>query len=100
MISDLTVLFSGSVRLLEIKYLSLNDKKDFSKYDLVYIGSGTDKNLLLALDDLIKYKKDIKNYIDKNKFMLVTGNAIELFGEYIRIMKCFDSFLHICTLFK
>ena len=87
---------SGNIKALEyhfkmqkidytIKYLSLNDKKDFSKYDLVYIGSGTDKNLLLALDDLIKYKKDIKNYIDKNKFMLVTGNAIELFGEYIRI---------------
>lgn len=87
---------SGNIKALEyhlkeqnidvdIKYLSINDKKDFSKYDLVYIGSGTDKNLLFALDDLSNYKKEIKDYINNNKFFLVTGNAIELFGKYIRI---------------
>lgn len=87
---------SGNIKALEyhlkeqnidvnIKYLSINDKKDFSKYDLVYIGSGTDKNLLLALDDILKYKKDLKDYIQSNKFILSTGNSIELFGKYIRI---------------
>lgn len=87
---------SGNIKAIEyhlkeqgidvnIKYLSINDKKDFSKYDLIYIGSGTDKNILLALDDLLKYKKEIKSFIDSNKFIFVTGNAIELFGKYIRI---------------
>ncbi len=68
-----------------IKYLSVNDKKYFNKYDLVYIGSGTDKNLLIALEDLKNYKNDIKKYIDNNKFILATGNSFELFGKYIRI---------------
>lgn len=70
---------------VDVKYLSINDKKDFNKYDFVYIGSGTDKNLLLALEDLKKYKKEIKEYINKGKFILVTGNAVEMFGKYIRI---------------
>ena len=68
---------------VNIYYLSLNDKKDFSKYDLVYIGSGTDNNLLIALNDLKNYKDEIKKYIENNKFILSTGNSFELFGNYI-----------------
>lgn len=70
---------------VNIKYLSINDKKDFSKYDLVYIGSGTFNNLLLALDDLIKYKNEIKKAIKDKKYFLITGNAIELFGKNIEV---------------
>jgi hypothetical protein len=68
---------------VKIHFLSIDDKLDFSKYDFVYIGSGTEENQKLALKHLIKYKNDIKNYIEDDKFFLVTGNAIELFGQYI-----------------
>lgn len=68
---------------VNIDYISLGDKINFKKYDLVYIGSGTDNNLLLALEDLKKYKDDIKDYIENNNFLLSTGNSIELFGSYI-----------------
>lgn len=68
---------------VSIDYITVNDKKDFNKYDFIYIGSGTDKNLLIALSDLIKSKEKLKKYIENNKFILCTGNAIELFGDYI-----------------
>ena len=55
----------------------------FSKYDFVYIGSGTENNQKIALNDLLRYKKDIKDYIESGKFLLATGNSIELFGKYI-----------------
>lgn len=64
-----------------IDYLSIDDKIDFSKYDLVLIGSGIEKNRFICLEHLIKYKKDIKKMIDSNKFFLVTGNALGMFGE-------------------
>lgn len=67
----------------EILYLSLDDKLDFNSYDLVYIASGTEDNQKIALKHLSKYKKDIKKYIDDNKFMLVTGNSLDLFGQTI-----------------
>lgn len=67
----------------EILYLSLDDKLDFNSYDLVYIGSGTEENQKIALNHLLKYRKDIKKYIDDNKFMLVTGNSVDLFGKFI-----------------
>lgn len=68
---------------VQIKYISINDKKDFSKYDLVYIGSGTDDNLKLALNDLMNYKNEINQAIKDEKFILSTGNSIELFGDSI-----------------
>ncbi len=67
----------------EIKKLSLDDKINFKDIDLIYIGSGTEENEKLVLKDLLKYKKDIKEAYLSNKFFLITGNAIELFGQYI-----------------
>ncbi len=67
----------------EILYLSLEDKLKFKDYDLVYIGSGTETNQIIALDNLKKYKKDIKKYIEDGKFFLSTGNSVDLFGKYI-----------------
>ena len=68
---------------VEIKKMSINDKKDFSDVDLIYVGSGTNENLMVALDDLMKNKKELEKYIKDNKFILSTGNSVELFGNYI-----------------
>lgn len=64
-----------------IDYLSIDDKIDFKKYDLVLIGAGTETNREICLNHLIKYKKDIKQEIENNKFFLITGNAISMFGK-------------------
>lgn len=85
---------SGNIKTLEyhlkeqgikvdIKYISLGDKIDFDKLDLIYIGSGTNDNLLIALEDIKKHKKELEKYIKDNNFILSTGNSIELFGNYI-----------------
>ena len=66
---------------VKIDYLSLNEDKDFSKYDMYYIGCGDNQNFKLALDDLMKYQEDIKKSIKNQDFWLVTGNAINLFGK-------------------
>ena len=76
----------------EILYLSLDDELEFDKYDLVYIGSGTEDNLLIALKHLSKYKNDIKKYIEDNKFMLVTGNSVDMFGKKIEDIKALNIF--------
>ena len=76
----------------EILYLSLDDELEFDKYDLVYIGSGTEDNLLIALKHLSKYKNDIKKYIEENKFMLVTGNSVDMFGKKIEDTKALNIF--------
>ena len=72
---------------VDIKYISLNDKKNFDKIDFIYIGSGTEENILFALEDLKKDTKELEKYIKDNKYLLATGNSIELFGNYVIINK-------------
>ncbi len=83
---------TGNVRVLKyhlddlgikynINYLSIDDKLSLKDYDLVLIGASTEENRDICLNHLLKYKKDINNAIDSNKFFLVTGNALGMFGK-------------------
>ena len=66
---------------VEVVYPTVNDEMDFSKYDLVYIGSGIEEYQKIAIEDLKKYKDDIKKAIKNNKTFLITGNALDMFGK-------------------
>ena len=68
---------------IEVDYLSVQDKIDFQKYDLVYLGSGSTENLLIALEDIKRHKKELKKYIENKKVLLATGNSYLLFGQKI-----------------
>lgn len=68
---------------IEVDYLSVQDKIDFQKYDLVYLGSGSTENLLIALEDIKRHKKELKKYIESKKVLLATGNSYLLFGQKI-----------------
>ena len=72
---------------VEVKNISIGDKKDFKDIDMLYIGSGTEENILTALDDLKKDVKELEKFINNKKFLLTTGNSVELFGNYIIINK-------------
>lgn len=74
----------------KIDYKSINDKIDILDYDLIYIGSGQEENLLIALKDILNRKKDFQKYIDSNKYLILTGNAMTLFGTKIKTLE--DSF--------
>lgn len=66
-----------------VYFLTIDDQIDFNKYDIYYIGTGSKENKLIVLNDILKYKKDIKNSINNNKYFFITGTSIELFGKYI-----------------
>lgn len=70
---------------VEIHFLTLYDKIDFKKYDLLYLGAGSEESEYMVLGDLYKYKDDIKQSIEDGKFWIATGNAMEIFGSKIRL---------------
>ena len=61
--------------------IKFGDEINFSEYNIIFIGSGTENNLKLALDDILQYKNDIMEYKSKGGFLVATGNSIELFGK-------------------
>lgn len=71
---------------VEVHFLSIDDKLDFSQYDIFFIGSGSEENEMLVLEHLKKYKEDLKSSIEQGKFFIATGNAVELFGNKITFL--------------
>ena len=87
---------SGNVTILEhhlreqgfavsVDRLTVDEPKKITDYDLIYMGSGTERALLLALMDLRKYKTPLSYAIEHGTFILATGNSFELFGKEIRM---------------
>lgn len=69
---------------VELKNISIdNENWNLQELDFIYMGTGTDNNQKIALEFLQKHKAEIQEVVDNNKFFLVTGNSIELFGKYI-----------------
>lgn len=71
---------------VNIDLKSLNDEIEFDKYDLIYIGSGSEDNMKLALTDILKRKKEFKKFIDSNKYLILTGSSMDLFGKHIKTL--------------
>jgi len=64
-----------------IHYLSIEDHISFEDYDLFYIGCGNKEAFHQVRKNILQYKKEIKKVFHKNKFFLITGNALDLFGK-------------------
>ena len=81
---------SALCRMLELNNIefsldkkSLGDEVDFSEYDFIYIGSGSEENMKLALSSLKEKRDELAEYIENEKFLLLTGNSFEMLGEKI-----------------
>ena len=68
---------------VSIDTLDLNGATDLNDYDFIYMGSGTESKQQVALDDLLRFRKELKEYIENDKVALFTGNAMELFGKKV-----------------
>lgn len=68
----------------EVYFLSIEDKIDFEKYDFYYMGTGSEDNKQIVLQDILRYKEDIRTAVANGKFFLVTGNSIDLFGNEMK----------------
>ena len=75
--------FEDQDMFVEVINLSVGDKIDFNKYDLYYIGCGSEFNQRIVIEDLIKYKEKVKVAIEDGKHIILTGNSYELLGNYI-----------------
>ena len=75
--------FNDQEMYTETSNLTIGDKIDFNKYDIDYMGCGSEENQSLVIEDILKYKDKIKNAIENNKHFIFTGNSYEILGKYI-----------------
>ena len=70
---------------VEIIDTNLNDEPYFveNEPDLIYMGTMSESNQIIAIDKLRPYIDRINELIEKGVHFLITGNAFEIFGKEI-----------------
>ena len=70
---------------IEVVETDLKSRPAFldSAVDLVYMGCATEKGLQLASRALMGFKNEIAAAVDNGQRVLLTGNALDVFGESI-----------------
>ena len=74
---------------VEVIETSLFDEPKFisEKVDILLIGPCQEKHQLIEIVALKKYSEQIENRIENGGVILATGNAFEIFGDYIEDAK-------------
>lgn len=70
---------------VQVHFLSLEDDISYEKYDIYYLGTGSEDNQKLVLKHMLNSKKQIQKAVNEGKYFLVTGNALEIFGKNIKL---------------
>ncbi|MEG3070927.1 MAG: glutamine amidotransferase [Candidatus Syntrophopropionicum ammoniitolerans] len=67
---------------LQIINRSLTDTKDFSAYDFVFLGGGSDREQKLAASDLMKSRDRLQKAIENGLVVLAISGGYQLFGRH------------------
>ena len=67
---------------LVIDTCGMNEEKDLSSYDILFIGGGADKEQSYICKDLIPRKQAILDAIEKGTFILLICGGYQFFGKY------------------
>ena len=57
---------------------------NFSAYDLIFLGGGSDKEQKVVARDILKYRSDIQKSFDSGIFFLLICGGFQLFGEHYK----------------
>lgn len=67
---------------IEIDTCAIGEKKDLSKFHLMFLGGGADKEQHMLIDDLLARKNNIQKAMDNNTFIFLVCGGYQLFGQY------------------
>ncbi len=62
---------------------TLGDALDFSQYDFIYAGSGTERSQKVVLHHLLEFRDSLAQAIQRGVPVLFTGNSFEMLGSSI-----------------
>jgi len=68
---------------VEVREYTINENIEFDQLDLIVIGGGDNRGKRLVVDCLRGWLVELKEYIESNRPLLVTGSSISLFGDNV-----------------
>ena len=92
---DIMDLYGDKGNMMTIKYrceqrgikfvydtCSIGEEKDYSSYDLIFMGGGADKEQLILSKDLLSKRTQLAKAMDSGTFFLLICGGYQLFGQY------------------
>ena len=64
-----------------IEKKTIGEAVRLADYAFIYIGSGTERNQKVVLEDLRLHSDELREYIESRKPVLMTGNSFEMLGK-------------------
>ena len=77
-----------------------NGELTLDGYDFIYVGAGTEDNLMEAIRRLMSHKETIAASIESGKLWLATGNAMTLFGASVDGQAALNCFPYTTAIHK
>lgn len=68
---------------VEVVAFTIGGYVDISSFDLIYFGAGTERRMILALQDFRRFLTEVKDYIEDERSILLTGNSMAVFGNTV-----------------
>lgn len=62
--------------------IGIGQEADLSKYNLIFLGGGADKEQMSMIPDLLSRKENIKKAMDEKTFVFLICGGYQLFGQY------------------
>ena len=78
---DLMNLYGDYANVSAMRRMLEKSGESVTDYDFIFIGSGTERNLRVALEDFRQYKDELTACADSGKALLFTGNSFEMLGK-------------------
>jgi len=70
---------------VEIKEINIDDEVDFSNLDIVFIGGGSEREQLIALENLCSMKEALKEYAENGGVILGICGGYHMLGNHCYI---------------
>ena len=67
---------------LQVDTCGIDEEKDLSAYDILFIGGGADREQGLLYQDLLGRKQAIQKAMNAGTFILLICGGYQLFGQY------------------
>ncbi len=82
-VSALKRMLEKSGESVTVDRLSPGDSVRVEDYDFIFIGSGTERNQRVVLEDFKKHAEAFTKFVESGKPVLMTGNSFEMLGKTI-----------------
>ncbi|MDR0931169.1 MAG: glutamine amidotransferase [Clostridiales bacterium] len=68
-----------------VENVTVNQTPDFSRYNLVFLGGGSDREQLIVCQNLHKIKDEFKSYVENNGSVIAICGGYQLLGNYYKL---------------